>query len=723
MNRAAARTSTPPPVVFRDAFGERRRVTPPGAQPGTATLDVLCLRAELTAVPSFEFALRERVSRLASFRHPAFAVVRTVERLSDHARTLALISNTKPGARLSELLAIAGRQGVVLDCDAALYLLGQLVDAMAVFHEQAPDVAHGTLGPERIVVSPEGGVAIVEHVMGAAVEQLQFPEDRYWRELRVPSLLSPDPTLDRRTDVLQIGMVALALILRRPLQADEFPHRIGEAVVAARAARPDGGMEPLPAGLRRWLTSALQLEPEAAFPTAVEAKAELEKVLAQIGEIGAPALEAFLLRCHERADAPAEPRSTALPTGERAIVETRRGGYQPAPAYDAPGRVEPPRPAVPDPVIPDLPAAQRIEPLTARAAPATIAPLFGRGSDPDRSAAGDGDPAASSADAEDEVPRRGRRINVVTAALLLLSLAGGATLAVRWYLTSAPAAAAGTVTVTTNPPGAQIVLDGEAQGTSPRSLSVRPGRHLLELHGYGEPRTIELDVEAGAQLAQYIELGQSALDVGSLEIRTEPPGARVTLDGVPRGMSPVTVPDLQPGQHTVVVETEAGSTTETVVVQAGTTVSLVAHLPDASGPASGWLSVSAPRTVQLFENGQLLGSSDSERLMVPAGARRLEIVNEVIGFRETRTVQVTAGRVSRIDIEFPKGTVALNATPWAEVWIDGERIGETPIGNLPVTIGPHEIVFRHPELGEQRHVVTVRLAEPSRLSVDMRRQP
>jgi len=89
MNPAAARTSAPPPVVFRDAFGERRRIVAPT---GSDTLDVLCLRGELTAVPSFEFALRERVSRLAGFRHPYFAQVRTVERLSDTARTLAIRS-------------------------------------------------------------------------------------------------------------------------------------------------------------------------------------------------------------------------------------------------------------------------------------------------------------------------------------------------------------------------------------------------------------------------------------------------------------------------------------------------------------------------------------------------------------------------------------------------------------------------------------------------------
>ena len=91
--------------------------------------------------------------------------------------------------------------------------------------------------------------------------------------------------------------------------------------------------------------------------------------------------------------------------------------------------------------------------------------------------------------------------------------------------------------------------------------------------------------------------------------------------------------------------------------------------------------------------------------MVPAGTHQLEIVNEAIGYRNTRTVQVAAGKVSAINIEFPKGTIALNAVPWADVWIDGEKVGETPIGNLPVTIGAHEIIFRHPDFGEQRHVI------------------
>jgi hypothetical protein len=70
----------------------------------------------------------------------------------------------------------------------------------------------------------------------------------------------------------------------------------------------------------------------------------------------------------------------------------------------------------------------------------------------------------------------------------------------------------------------------------------------------------------------------------------------------------------------------------------------------------------------------------------------------------------------------PKAAVALNAVPWAEAWVDGERIGETPIGSVSLAIGPHEVVFRHPDLGEKRVVTTVTLGTPAKVTVDMRKK-
>jgi hypothetical protein len=78
--------------------------------------------------------------------------------------------------------------------------------------------------------------------------------------------------------------------------------------------------------------------------------------------------------------------------------------------------------------------------------------------------------------------------------------------------------------------------------------------------------------------------------------------------------------------------------------------------------------------------------------------------------------------VAPIKVDLPKGTIAINATPWADVWVDGENVGETPIGNLSLTIGTHDILFRNPDLGEQHHTTLVTLKEGERLSVDLRKK-
>jgi hypothetical protein len=136
--------------------------------------------------------------------------------------------------------------------------------------------------------------------------------------------------------------------------------------------------------------------------------------------------------------------------------------------------------------------------------------------------------------------------------------------------------------------------------------------------------------------------------------------------------------------------------------------------------AGGWITVAAPAEVQILENARLLGSSQVERIMLPAGRHDLDIVNATLGVRARRSVQVTAGRVTPVSLEWPTGALAVNAVPWAEVFIEGKPVGETPIGNLRVPVGAHEVVFRHPDLGERRSAVTVTVGETARLAVDMR---
>jgi hypothetical protein len=230
-------------------------------------------------------------------------------------------------------------------------------------------------------------------------------------------------------------------------------------------------------------------------------------------------------------------------------------------------------------------------------------------------------------------------------------------------------------------------------------------------------------ITTGGHVAQFVELPKPGAAAGQLSVRTDPAGATVTIDGQRRGVSPLMIDGLTPGTHTVGLQNALSSVTEQVTIEAGSTAALVVPLSAPQGvPVSGWVSLTTPVEMQLFEDGRLVGSSRSDRIMMSVGDHTLQIVNEALGYRATRTVQVSPGKVTPMRVDIPKGTAALNASPWAEVWIDGERVGDTPMGNVSLPIGTHDVLFRHPELGEQRHSVTVTLSATARLSVDMRKR-
>jgi len=333
-------------------------------------------------------------------------------------------------------------------------------------------------------------------------------------------------------------------------------------------------------------------------------------------------------------------------------------------------------------------------------------------------------PAASGQSAKRSGPKLKFSRKSILAAAALVIVAGGGVFASR-YVGGAGAAgpSTGTLVVQSNPAGVQVVVDGVERGQTPARLSVSPGAHILELRGRGVPRVIPFNVAAGAEVSQYLEFANTP-ETGSLRVESQPPGAKVLVDGTDRGAAPLTVGELVPGDHEVVLQTPAGSVRHVVSVQAGGTASLVAPVAAAaaaaSGPVSGWLTVKSPFTLEIREEGQLLGTTDADKLMLASGRHDVQLVSDAMGYRSTRVVNVTPGKVSTITIDLPNGTVNLNATPWAEVWVDGQRVGETPLGNLSMPIGPHEVVFKHPQFGEKRHAISVTLSGPTRVSVDMK---
>ena len=141
----------------------------------------------------------------------------------------------------------------------------------------------------------------------------------------------------------------------------------------------------------------------------------------------------------------------------------------------------------------------------------------------------------------------------------------------------------------------------------------------------------------------------------------------------------------------------------------------------ATATTSSGITFDSPVSFQVYAGGQLLGASTDARLTLPAGTRSVTLVNTLLEFRQTYAVATLPGQPVRLTVPLPAGSLSINALPWAEVWVDGSAVGTTPLANLSLPIGSHEVVWRHPTLGERRQTVVVKAQSPARIGVDFNR--
>jgi hypothetical protein len=200
------------------------------------------------------------------------------------------------------------------------------------------------------------------------------------------------------------------------------------------------------------------------------------------------------------------------------------------------------------------------------------------------------------------------------------------------------------------------------------------------------------------------------------------PGDVVTVDDRPVGVTPLKL-DVSASMHSISIQRrdpDPSVVTESkpVTITAAAQTQKTRPAPPAAAPTrAGQLRLTSLLPLQILENGRVIGSSTGpDPIEVAVGVHQLEFVNTTVGYRHQQMVVVQPGEITVVPVTMPEGSVSINAQPWAQVWIDGQLIGETPIANLAVTLGEHEILYRHPQFGEKRERTLVRAGAPLRLS-------
>lgn len=198
---------------------------------------------------------------------------------------------------------------------------------------------------------------------------------------------------------------------------------------------------------------------------------------------------------------------------------------------------------------------------------------------------------------------------------------------------------------------------------------------------------------------------------GGLRVRSTPPGARVFIDGKLRGVTPLSLADVNVGRHTIELKSDAGTVQRTVTVAADQTEDIDESI------FSGWLAVYSPFDLVITEGGRSFRLDDRNQIMLSPGQHELHLTNRTLGYDVVRQVELKPGETTTLSLKPPPSTMTVTASEAAEVWVDGARVGETPQNDHPAELGSHEIVVRRAAGGERRFTVTITV-RPFTLNVD-----
>ena len=714
----AAVCDTAPPVPgFLDRLGDRVQLTDHESGP----VEVLRLRPELTASPLFEPAVRRRAEQLAGFVHPNCAKVRQIGRLPAPDGRLVIVSDAVDGWRLSEVLEAAGPSGVAFHADAVLFLLRQLLDAVAALHDVAPGVSHGALGTERLIVTADGRLVVAESVLGGALWHLPpMPPDRLWRDLRLAVAESEARPFGRRTDLRQIGIVALSLALGRQLRRDEYPIRLAGLLHEWTPAPSGLDADAFGGTLLRWLLRVLSLTDDLTPWSVAEARHALNTVVQRSARYSfAPTglsemLGAVADYYAAAAEGPAPIHETPAPHDRRAEPV-----QVPAPVpvqvhAPVPVQVHAPVPVqvhAPEPV--QVHAPEPVQVLAPEAAPRRDPPAapITEPSSPSHRVEEHRQP---SRDVHERQPWPLPIVAMKSAPVgqVLLTNSGS----------NGPAAVVSPLADTIAPewPDAEIDQSG---GRRRRALSHAGPSSSRPFLGVAEAEDgfVPPEARSGTRARALIGVGAAAVVILALGGYAFVRPASVSAIAGRRAPSPP--PTAAVDAASLASPSAAASASRVDARRTPSTPQPPGAPPAAAStePApAGSVEVVSAVSLSVSEGGRPLGAS-GERIQLSVGRHTLEIGREELGYQTVQVVDVKPGRPYRIQPSLPTGVANLNATPWAEVWIDGKKVGETPLGHVQLTIGPHEVQFRHPELGDQTRTLVVTTGSVALLSVEMKK--
>lgn len=548
-------------------------------------------------------------------------------------------------------------------------------------HGQPLHLVHRDISPQNLMITFDGAVKVVDFGIAKAATQIQHTRAGVVKGKY--AYMSPEQatadTLDLRSDIFALGVVLWEMTTGHRLFRADNEIATLHKIISGDYPPPSAYRDSYPPALEMIVMRALAPGREERYQNCGQFQMDLEDFLLRHGmAAGSKRLAHYVRWLMSGEDLPA-PTGSAI---SQAFEIGDMGMFTPSPSRPAVGAYSPSstplptgnrmRPAPSGPMLQTATGARPLSPAAAGTMQRT------------------GTPAAMEASQEEPPRRRRRRGGWGVVLFLLLLLAGGGSYFYYAFWSDPPPTPDTSPyywLIQSQPRNAELFVNGVEQGRTPKVIVFPQNKRLIlkiSLKGY-EPYIQQFNQVTEEQVRQplQIKLAPESEEAvfGEVAVNLQTLNARVILDGeqikpVVKG-SRVFMKKIRAGRsHTLLVESDGFENFfQSFQVEKDKRIDFTVRLKR-SKRAANPRRTTTPRRIATRRRTTARRTEPRERLPDPG----LPNLDEPTSRREEAKESAWLSVQSE-----PEG---------AEVWLDGKRLGNTPLARTQVNTGKRKLLLK-----------------------------
>ena len=272
--------------------------------------------------------------------------------------------------------------------------------------------------------------------------------------------------------------------------------------------------------------------------------------------------------------------------------------------------------------------------------------------------------------------------------------------------------------ITSVPAGVNIILNDKKKGVTPFQVNAAPKKYLFKFEKEGYfPAWRLVNVKAGVENHANVNLQPVT---AAVLIASKPAGAKVKIDGVIKGETPLVLYGQTIGKHSAIIDKHGFTNREAVwVVKDGRPIEVKINLSSNIGKA---VIISKPPRAILHIDGKQCGYTPY-RGDLEEGLHKIRIekhgytsLDDVINIKRNET------STKSLTMKLMPGKMIIDTAPGsAEVFINGRTYGSSPVTAEGLEPGSYKVRAAKPGFDSMEKQVEVAAGATCRVTLELSR--